>query len=243
MLLALVLSTAWLSHPLIANLHSLVARARKASGKGSLLRGRRESSQNLGTPGVLPKPSTSHSESRPPMSKQRPTEADATRGGPHHVPRLRPAQCMLRRKLDIVQQNVPTKEKRLHFHLANVHLVHTLWAVKCSMSCVMVQPNKIKTRLTSKTLLLSQSRVWRGLQILDGATKTVSGFMSVQPVADQYEETTIETTDVGFTFAGGETDAASMNIWIPHAEFPQGISVSVVSNESTLFFHRFGCDM
>ena len=33
--------------------------------------------------------------------------------------------------------------------------------------------------------------------------------MSVQPVADQYEDTTMETTDVGFTFAGGETEAAS----------------------------------
>ena len=38
-----------------------------------------------------------------------------------------------------------------------------------------------------------------GFAILDGgATKTVSGFMSVQPVADQDEGTTIETTDVGF---------------------------------------------
>ena len=49
-------------------------------------------------------------------------------------------------------------------------------------------------------------------------------------MADQYEETTIETTDVGFTFAGGETEAASTNI-----EFQQGISVNLVSNESTLF--------
>ena len=51
----------------------------------------------------------------------------------------------------------------------------------------------------------------------------------------QHQEATIETTDVGFTFAGGETDAASTNIWIPHSEFPQGISVSVVSIESTPF--------
>ena len=52
---------------------------------------------------------------------------------------------------------------------------------------------------------------------------------------EEYEDTTIETTDVGFTFAGGKKDAASTNIWIPHAEFPQGISVNVVSIESTLF--------
>ena len=75
-----------------------------------------------------------------------------------------------------------------------------------------------------------------GFAILDGgATKTVSGFRSIQPVADQYEDTTIETTDVGFTFTGGETEAASTNICIPHAGFPQGNSVNVVSNESTHF--------
>ena len=75
-----------------------------------------------------------------------------------------------------------------------------------------------------------------GFAILDGrATKTVSGFMSVQPVAAQYEDTTVETTDVGRTFAGAETEAASKNIWIPDAEFSQGISLNVVSNESTPF--------
>ena len=75
-----------------------------------------------------------------------------------------------------------------------------------------------------------------GFAILDGgATKTVSGFMSVQPVADQYEDTTIETTDVGFTFAGGQTEAASAKICVPPAEFPQRISENVVSNGSTPF--------
>ena len=63
-----------------------------------------------------------------------------------------------------------------------------------------------------------------GFVTLDGeVTKTVSGFMSVQPVTDRYEDITIETTDVGFTFAGGETEAANTKICIPHAEFPQGI--------------------
>ena len=59
--------------------------------------------------------------------------------------------------------------------------------------------------------------------------------MSAQPVADQYEGTTIETTDVGFTFVGGETEAASTRICIPHTEFPQKMWVNVVSNESTPF--------
>ena len=82
-------------------------------------------------------------------------------------------------------------------------------------------------------------RSLEGLAILNGgATKTVSGFMSVQPVADQYEDTMLETTDVGFTFAGGETEAASTNICVPHAEFPQGTLVKIVPNESTPFLIR-----
>ena len=90
--------------------------------------------------------------------------------------------------------------------------------------------------MTSKTLCGFSIKSLERIAILDGGpTKTVSGFMSVQPVVDQYEDTTIETTDVGFTFAGGETEAASTNIWIPHAEFFQGISVNVVSNELTPF--------
>ena len=42
-----------------------------------------------------------------------------------------------------------------------------------------------------------------------GATKTVSGFTSDQQVVNQQDDTTIETTDVGFTFVGCETEAAS----------------------------------
>ena len=87
-----------------------------------------------------------------------------------------------------------------------------------------------------KILFRFSIKCLEGFAIPDrGATKTVSGFMRVQPVADRYEDTTIETTDVGFTFAGGETEAASTKICIPHAEFSQGVSVNVVSNESTPF--------
>ena len=68
-------------------------------------------------------------------------------------------------KLDIVHHSVPTKAKRLHSHLTNRHLVPMLWVVQCSLLRVMVQlskkPNKIKTRMTSKTLLRFQSRVLR----------------------------------------------------------------------------------
>ena len=44
-------------------------------------------------------PQTSRSESRPPMSKKRPTETGVSRGGPLHTLRLRPDQCMLCRQL------------------------------------------------------------------------------------------------------------------------------------------------
>ena len=108
-----------------------------------------------------------------------------------------------------------------------------LWVVQCSMPRVKVQlskkRNKNKTRMTSKTLVRFQSRVWRG-----------SPFWMEEPrrpflIHEYPTSTTTETTDVGFTFAGGETDAASTKICLSHAEFPQRIPVNVVSNESTHF--------
>ena len=57
--------------------------------------------------------------------------------------------------------------------------------------------------------------------------------MSANQLQIDTKVTTIQTFDVGFTFAGGEMEAASTKTCIPHAEFPQGISVNVVSNEST----------
>ena len=79
-------------YPLIASLQSLVAKARRARGKGNPLLqkgGKRQTWVHLAS---CQKPQTSRSESRPPMSKKRPTEVGATRGGPHHAPRLRPDQ-------------------------------------------------------------------------------------------------------------------------------------------------------
>ena len=78
----------------------------RSRGKGKKGKRKRKSSSqkcgkptSLGTPGILPKPQNSRVESRPPISKKRPTDAGATRGGPHHAPRLRPDQCMLCRQL------------------------------------------------------------------------------------------------------------------------------------------------
>ena len=74
-------------------------KGKEGKKKDKLLCTKVEIYPNLGTPGVLPKTPTSRSESRPPMSKKRPTETGATRGGPHHAPRLRPDQCLLCRKI------------------------------------------------------------------------------------------------------------------------------------------------
>ena len=120
-------------------------------------------------------------------------------------------------KWDIVLQHVPTKG-----NLESVHLVPMLWVVQFSLPSVMVQlsqkSDKIKTRRPLKILLRFQSRVWRGSHECPTSCRSM-----------------IETTNVGFTFAGGETAAANTKICIPHAECPQGISVNAVSNESTPF--------
>ena len=69
----------------------------KRKGKSSSHKGGKPT--DLGTPGILLKLQNSRVESRPPMSKKRPTEVRETRGGPHHAPRLRPDQCMLCRQV------------------------------------------------------------------------------------------------------------------------------------------------
>ena len=99
LLLVLVLLTAWLSHPLIENPAKSRGNGKKGKRKGKSSSQKGGQPTRLGTPGILPKPQTSRFESRPPMSKKRPSEAGATRGGPHHAPRLRPDQCMLCRQV------------------------------------------------------------------------------------------------------------------------------------------------
>ena len=212
----------------------------KSRGKGK--KGKRKgksSSQkvgkptSLGTPSILTKTQNSRVESRPPLSN----EVGATRGGPHHALRLRPDQCMLCRQVGHRVSECPNKGKPTAFSL--------IWYL-CSGCAVFdsqcygatveeIEQDQVEEDIQDFVAFSIKSV--EGFAILDGgATKTVSGFMSVQPVADRYEDTTIETTDVGFTFAGGETEAANTKICIPHAEFPQEISVNVVSNESTPFF-------
>ena len=185
---------------------------------------------NLGTPGVLPKP---------PMSKKRQTETGTTRG-PHHAPRLRPDQCMLSRQVGHRASECPNKRKTTAFSPGK--RAFGTYALGCAVFDAMCHGATVKEteedqdENDTEDFATLSIKSLEGFAILDGgATKTDSGFMSAQPVADQHKDTTIETTDVGFTFAGGETEAPSTKIWVPHAEFPQGISVNVVPNESTPF--------
>ena len=107
-------------------------------------------------------------QSGPAMSKKRPTEAGATRGGPHHAPRLR------------------------------LDLGCAVFGSPCYGATV-EEIEQDQDEEDIEDFVAFSIKSLEGFAILDGgATKTVSGFVSVQPVADQCEGTTIETTDVGF---------------------------------------------
>ena len=136
-------------------------------------------------------------------------------------------------KLDIVLQNVPAKGNRLLSHLQK--RAFGTYALGCAVfdsqwyGATVEEIEQDQDEEDTEDFVAFSIKSLEGFTILDGgATKTVSGFLSDQPVADRYEDTTIDTTDVGFTRAGGETEAANTKICIPHAEFPQGISVNVV---------------
>ena len=105
--------TAWLSHPLLANLQSLVTMARRA-GKGSLLRMEVESFQAL----VNLESCQNHRHHCPSLVHQCPRSGRPKLAQPvvYHITLfdfvLISACCVA--NLDIVHQNVPTKETRLH---------------------------------------------------------------------------------------------------------------------------------
>ena len=185
----------------------------KRKGKSSSQKGGKPTS--LGTPGILPKTQSSRVESRPPMSKKRPTEVGATRGGPHRAPRLRPGQCVLCRQVGHRASECPNKGEPTAFSPGKRAL--GTYAPGCAVSdsqCYGATVEEVdQDEDDIEDFVAFSIKSLEGFAILDGgATKTVSGFMSVQRVADQYEGTTIETADVGFTFAGGETQAASTRI-------------------------------
>ena len=113
----------------------------KSRGKGKKGKRKGKSSSHggvqfpsFGKLGVLPKPSTSLSESRPPMSKKRPTEAGTSRGVPHHALRLRLDQCMLCRQSGHRASECPNKRDATSLSLgkrAFGHLRSELCCVPC----------------------------------------------------------------------------------------------------------------
>ena len=184
LLLVVVLLTAWLSHPLIENLQSLVAKARRVGGKGKSSWQKGGTSTNLGTPGILPKPQTSRSESRPPMSKKR-------RCGPRHAPRLCPDQCMLRRQVGQHASECPNKGKTSAFSpgkraCGTCALGCAVFDAPCYGATV-ADTEQDQDETDIEDFVAFSIKSLEVFAILDGgATKTVSGFMSIQPVADQY---------------------------------------------------------
>ena len=176
----------------------------KSRGKGKKGKRKGTSSSNkggkptsLGTPGILSKSHNSRVESRPPVSKKRPTEVGATRGGPHLAPRLRPDQCMLCRQVGHRASECPNKGKPTAFSPGRC--VFDTFAPGCAVfdsQCYGANVEEIE-----------QDQDEEGIEdFVAFSIKSLEGFISVQPVADRYEGTTIESTDVGFTFAGGETE-------------------------------------
>ena len=87
----------------------------KRKGKTSSYKGGEFPS--LGHLESCPKQLTTRSESRPPMSKKRPTETGTNRGAPHHAPRLRPDQCRLCRKVGHRASECPSKGQATSFSL------------------------------------------------------------------------------------------------------------------------------
>ena len=201
-----------------------MAKARRARGKECLLLRKVGKPTSLGTPGILPKTQSSRVDTRPPMSKKRPTEVGATRGGPHHAPRLRPDQYILCRQVGHSASECPSKGKPTAFSPAKRAFgTDALGCAVFDSQCYGAAVEEIEQdqdEEDTEDFVAFSIKSLEGVAILDGgATKTVSGFLSVQPVADRYEDTTINTTDVGFSFAGGETEAANTKMCIPHAEF------------------------
>ena len=158
----------------------------KRKGKSSLQKGRKPT--NLGTPGILPKPRTSRSESRSPMSKKRSTEVGASRGGPHHAPRLRPDQCMLCRQVRHRASECPKKGKTTACSPGNRAFdTHALGCAVFDAPCfgaTFEENQQDQDEMTSMIFVAFSLKSLEVFAILDGgATKTVSGLMNIQPAA------------------------------------------------------------
>ena len=107
-----------------------------------------------------------------------------------------------------------------------------------TFACPMTLPITVKFKAAKNTEK-------KGLQLLRG-WRAPKGAKNTLICSAAYSAD-LRRQMLAFTFAGGETEAANTKICIPVAEFPQGISVNVVSNESTPFLigldvlREYGC--
>ena len=122
------------------------------------------------------------------MSKKRPTEVGATRGGPHHAPRLRPDQCMSCRQVGHRASECPNKGKATSFSLGKracgtYDLACAVFDAMCWCATVEETEDQDENDIEDFVALLIKSL--EGFAILyGGATETVSAITSVQPVVD-----------------------------------------------------------
>ena len=75
-----------------------------------------------------------------------------------------------------------------------------------------------------------------GVGIWDpGATRSVGGYPQVQEVVDELDpdQTTLQTSRVSFSFAGGEKTDAKTRVMMDHEFFPDPLPLNVVATEST----------
>ena len=121
------------------------------------------------------------------MSKKRPTEAGATRGGPHRAPRLRPDKCMLCRQVGHRASECPNKGKATAFSPGKRAFgTSALGRAVFGSPCYGATVEEIEQDQDEEDIEHFVPFSIKSLEvfaILDGgATKTVSGSMSIQPV-------------------------------------------------------------
>ena len=144
------------------------------------------------------------------MSKKRPTEAGATLGGPHPAPRLRPDQCMLCRQVGHRASERPNKGKTTAFSPGKC--AFGTYALGCAVfdspcyGAIVEEIEQDQDEDNTEDFVAFSIKSLEGFAILDGgATKTVSGFMSVQPTSG--ESNPLDSA-LGPTFKGtGERNA------------------------------------
>ena len=158
-----------------------MAKARRARGKGNLLLRKVENRQVWVHLAFCQKSQSSRVDSRPPMSKKRPTEVGGTRGGPHHAPRLRPDQCMLCRQVGHCASECPNRGKPTAFSLGRRAFgTKALGCAEFDSPCcgaIVEETEQDQDEDNIEDFVAFSIKSLEEFAILDGgSTKTISGF-------------------------------------------------------------------